>query len=155
MKSKTVAQLLADLGVNKSFSRPQVSNDNPYSEAHFKTLKYHPEFPNRFGCIQDARSFCRSFFQTYNEEHRHSSIALMTPSVVHSGKADLCNRARQDVLNLAYKKNPERFENGSPRVLQLPKEVWINKPKPADTTQQIDEVTDDLEVTSHKLSSVS
>lgn len=129
MKSKSVARLLEELGVHKSFSRPHVSDDNPYSESQFKTLKYHPQFPDRFGSIQDARAFCGPFFNEYNEERYHSGIALMTPEVVHSGKAAICNTKRQAVLTAAYKRLPERFVNGAPIALQVPAEVWINKPK--------------------------
>lgn len=129
MKSKVVAQLMADLGVTKSLSRPHVSNDNPYSEASFKTLKYHPTFPSRFGCIEDARSFCQTFFDWYNQEHYHSGIALLTPETVHYGKAQERSDARQDVLSQAFQAHPERFVHGAPIALQLPKEVWINPPK--------------------------
>jgi putative transposase len=129
MTSKTVALLLADLGVTKSFNRPHVSNDNPYSESHFKTMKYQPNFPARFGCIEDARSYCRIFFDGYNEEHHHSGIALLTPSTVHYGLDQKCLQRRADVLDTAYAKHPERFVNGFPKTLPLPKEVWINKPK--------------------------
>jgi putative transposase len=131
MTSKVVAQLMADLGVTKSLSRPRVSNDNPYSEAGFKTLKYHPTFPVQFGCIEDARTFCKSFFDWYNKEHYHSGLALLTPETVHYGKAQERSDARQLVLSSAYKTNPERFVNGAPMVLQLPKEVWINSPNEA------------------------
>jgi len=128
MKSKAVAYLLGDLGITKTHSRPHVSNDNPYSEAHFKTLKYCPEFPDRFGCIQDAREFCRSFFNWYNKEHRHSGIALMTPEQVHYGKARSIFDFRARVLKQAFLKNPKRFKGKLPNPLSLPKAVWINKP---------------------------
>ena len=128
MTSKKVAQLFAELGVTKSFSRPHVSNDNPYSESQFKTLKYHPYYPVRFGCIEDANLFCRRFFKWYNEEHRHSGIALMTPNTVHYGKADSCNRQRQTTLQQAHARYPERFVHGSPRTLSLPVAAWINPP---------------------------
>jgi putative transposase len=128
MKSKTVALLLSDLGVTKSHSRPHVSNDNPYSESHFKTLKYQPEFPERFGSIQDARAFCRDFFRWYNTEHYHSGLGLMTPFDVHFGFAEEKRARRAQVLAGAYARHPERFVQGVPRPEALPKEVWINKP---------------------------
>ncbi len=130
MKSKTVAFLMADLGVTKSHSRPYVSDDNPYSESQFRTMKYRPEFPDRFGCIQDSRSFCQQFFQWYNEEHRHSGIALLTPAVVHFGETQAVLAQRQAVLDTAYREHPERFVRQSPKPLPLPSEVWINKPVP-------------------------
>lgn len=132
MKSKAVALLLSDLGVGMSFNRPYVSNDNPYSESHFKTLKDRPLFPARFGCIQDARALCRQFFDWYNNEHYHGGIALMTPYTVHSGQAKHCNQARQNVLSTAHATHPERFVRGHPKTLELPKAAWINKPDPAD-----------------------
>lgn len=140
MTSKAVALLLSDLGVTKSLSRPHVSNDNPFSESHFKTLKYQPTFPKNFGSIEDARAFCQYFFDWYNNEHYHSGIALLTPAMVHYGSAEECNRQRQEVLSAAFDAHPERFVSGHPKVLQLPKEVWINPPKPAkadDTTLSI------------------
>lgn len=129
MTSKAVAMLMADLGVTKSLSRPHVSNDNPFSESHFKTIKYRPEFPERFGCIEDARAMCRSLFEWYNNEHYHSGIALMTPHMVHYGLAADCNRRRQEVLAMAFAEHPERFVNGMPRTLTLPEAVWINPPE--------------------------
>lgn len=128
MKSKAVAYLLADLGVTKTHNRPHVSNDNPYSEAQFKTLKYCPAFPDRFGSIQDARSFCQSFFNWYNKEHRHSGIALMTPQQIHYGFADKVHHHRSEVLKAAYEKNPNRFKYIMPIPKTPPKAVWINKP---------------------------
>ena len=128
MKSKPVAFLLADLAVTKSHSRPYVSDDNPYSESHFRTLKYRPDFPDRFGCIQDSRAFCQSFFAWYNEEHRHSGIELLTPSMVHYGQAAAMIGRRQVVLDAAYQAHPERFVRSAPKSLGVPKEVWINKP---------------------------
>ena len=130
MKSKVVALLLTDLGVTKTHSRPHVSNDNPYSEAQFKTLKYRPEFPDRFGSIEDARAFCRAFFRWYNTEHRHSGIAMLTPADVHAGRADAKLAARADVLAAAFAAHPERFVGGLPQPAVLPAEVWINRPKP-------------------------
>ena len=129
MKSKTVAFLLANLGVTKSHSRPYVSDDNPYSESQFKTLKYRPDFPARFGSIQDARSFCREFFPWYNREHRHSGIGLMTPAMVHYGKAEQVSNQRQVVLASAFDNHPERFVRGMPMPPSLPEAAWINKPK--------------------------
>lgn len=128
MKSKPVAMLLADLGVTKSHSRPRVSNDNPYSESQFKTLKYSPEFPDRFGSLEDARGFCCRFFGWYNQRHHHSGIGLLTPEEVHYGKAAAVIEARQQVLWRAYENHPERFPRGRPKVPELPKEVWINRP---------------------------
>ena len=128
MTSKSVALLLADLGVTKSHSRPHVSDDNPYSEAHFKTLKYRPEFPRRFGSIQHGRSFCRAFFPWYNHEHYHTGIGLLTPAMVHSGQAAAVLQKRHDVLEDAYAKHPERFVRHPPRPQALPPEVWINNP---------------------------
>jgi putative transposase len=128
MKSKVVAQLLADLGVTKTHSRPHVSNDNPYSESQFKTLKYCPQFPANFGSIQDSRSFCQDFFNWYNKEHRHSGIAMLTPEKVHYGLADEVTQNRAAVLSSAYVKNPSRFKYKLPVPKMLPKEVWINPP---------------------------
>lgn len=131
MKSKLVAQLLADLGVTKTHSRPHVSNDNPYSESQFKTMKYRPEFPDRFGSQEDALAFCRPFFRWYNHEHRHSGIALMTPAMVHYGQAADVTAARCRVLNAAGAAHPERFVRGTPRAPALPTKVWINPPAAA------------------------
>ena len=128
MKSKVVALLLSDLGVTKTHSRPHVSNDNPFSEAQFKTLKYRPDFPERFGCIEDARSFCIDFFRWYNTEHHHSGIGLLTPHDVHYGKAAQRVADRAEVLAEAYQAHPERFVRGLPRPPAVPTEVWINKP---------------------------
>jgi putative transposase len=128
MQSRPVALLLADLGVAKSHSRPHVSNDNPYSEAQFKTMKYHPEFPGRFGCIEDARCFCQRFFGWYNDEHHHSGIAHLTPRVMHYGLATEVVQRRQSVLEAAYQAHPERFLNGPPSHPALPEAAWINQP---------------------------
>jgi putative transposase len=128
MTAKATAFLLADLGVTKSHSRPHTSNDNPFSESHFKTMKYQPQFPKRFGCIQDAKSFCRDFFQWYNCDHHHFGIGLMTPNQVHYGQADAVHAARQDTLNQAFRTNPERFVNKAPKPPQKPTAVWINPP---------------------------
>jgi len=131
MRSKLVAQLLADLGVTKTHSRPHVSNDNPYSEAQFKTLKYRPEFPERFGCIEDARAHCVDFFAWYNGEHYHSGLGLFTPADVHHGRAAAIAAERATVLAAAHAAHPERFTRGTPTMPALPTAVWINKPKPA------------------------
>jgi putative transposase len=135
MQSKSVALLLADLGVTKTHSRPHVSNDNPYSESQFKTLKYCPQFPRRFGSIEDARVFCRSFFDYYNHEHRHSGIGLMTPAVVHHGHADRVTALRHQTLLAAHRAHPERFVRGTPQPPVLPPQAWINPP-PLKTTRQ-------------------
>ena len=128
MKSKAVAHLLSDLGITKTHSRPHVSNDNPYSESQFKTLKYCPAFPVRFGSIQDSRSFCQGFFPWYNKEHCHSGIGLMTPESVHYGQAEGIFTARSTVLAKAYEKHPNRFKGRMPKPPALPQAVWINKP---------------------------
>ena len=129
MRSKTVAQLMADLGITKTHSRPYVSNDNPYSEAQFKTLKYHRSFPGQFGCLEDARSFLRTFFDWYNNHHRHSGIAMMTAADVHTGNSGIIRQQRQQVLRQAYQQHPERFVKGQPQTQPLPEAVWINKPE--------------------------
>jgi len=129
MKSKAVALLLSDLGVTKSHSRPHNSNDNPFSEAQFKTLKYRPEYPNNFGCLEDARTFSRTFFEWYNQEHRHNGIALLTPNMVHYGQAAEVLNQRALVLKRAYSEHPERFKGKVPVPDNLPQEVWINKPE--------------------------
>jgi putative transposase len=136
MRSKPVAFLLADLGVTKTHSRPHVSNDNPYSESQFRTLKYRPEFPDRFGCIQDSRAFCQGFFPWYNEEHRHSGLALLTPAMVHYGQTALILEQRQSVLDVAYRAHPERFVRQAPKPPTVPTEVWINKPAKSDEMTQ-------------------
>lgn len=128
MTSKSVALLLSDLGITKSLSRPHVSNDNPYSESQFKTLKYRPEFPERFGCIEDARFFCQDFFRWYNTEHYHSGIGFLTPEDVHYGRTEQIIKDRQAVLNAAFIKHPERFKGKVPKPMALPTAVWINKP---------------------------
>lgn len=134
MTSKSVALLLADLGVTKSHSRPHVSNDNPYSEAQFKTLKYRPGFPSRFGSIEDARAFCQGFFRWYNSEHRHSGIAFMTPAAIHHGEATGRQAVRAAALSAAYAAHPERFVKGPPRPWPLPTAAWINRPEIQTTT---------------------
>jgi putative transposase len=132
MISRPVAFLLADLGVTKTHSRPYTSTDNPYSEAQFKTLKYRPDFPDRFTSILDARLWGRGFFSWYNHEHRHSGIGLMTPAMVHYGRAEQVREQRASILTAAYAAHPERFVHGPPRPRALPEAVWINKP----TTQE-------------------
>jgi putative transposase len=134
MASKPVALLLADLGVTKSHSRPRCSNDNPFSEAQFKTLKYRPEFPERFGSIQDARAFCQRFFRWYNHEHRHSGIGLHTPADLHFGRAAAVRDDRAKVLTAAHAAHPERFVRKQPEPPALPGAVWINKPDPTNST---------------------
>ncbi len=129
MTSKTVAQLLVDLGIEKSHSRPHVSNDNPYSEAQFKTMKYRPDYPKRFGSIQDARAWAREFFTWYNERHHHSSLGLMPPRAIHYGEDAALRAQRSRVLEAAYAAHPERFVRGTPVLPPLPEAVWINKPK--------------------------
>lgn len=136
MRSKLVAMLLSDLGVTKTHSRPHVSNDNPFSESQFKTLKYRPEFPARFGCIEDARAFCVDFFQWYNTQHRHSALGLLTPEDVHYGRGAQMVKARQQVLNLAYNQHPERFVRKPPTAPQLPEAVWINPPTSKVATEE-------------------
>lgn len=134
MASKPVAMLLADLGVTKSHSRPHCSNDNPFSEAGFKTLKYRPDFPDQFGCIQDARAFCQVFFGWYNHEHRHSGIGLHTPADVHYCRAKAIRASRAKILTGAYQAHPERFVRKHPAPPALPDAVWINKPEPTNPT---------------------
>lgn len=128
MTSKPVAFLMADLGVTKTHSRPHVSNDNPYSESQFKTMKYRPDFPQRFNSIQEARQFCQEFFIWYNTMHRHSGIALLTPETVHYGKAQQAIEARTVVLSAAHAAHPERFVRKQPIPPALPNAVWINPP---------------------------
>ncbi len=128
MTSKPVAFLLADLGVTKTHSRPYVSNDNPFSEAQFKTLKYRPTFPQNFGSPEDARAFCRPFFRWYNTEHRHSGIAFMSPQDVHYGRAEQILETRTATLNCAFETYPERFKGKQPTPKPLPAAVWINPP---------------------------
>jgi len=128
MQSKPVALLLADLGVTKTHSRPHVSNDNPFSESQFKTMKYRPEYPDRFGSLEDARAFCADFFAWYNHDHHHSGLAMLRPHDVHHGLTDECLAARQAALQAAYELHPERFPHGPPEVTRPPSQVWINKP---------------------------
>jgi putative transposase len=133
MTSKCTAQLYADLGVTRSLSRPQVSDDNPFSEAQFKTLKYHPGFPGRFLGIDHATSHCRSFFPWYNTEHRHGGISMLTPYDVHYGQAEAVLAKRQLALEAAWTAHPERFVHGIPKSRPLPEAVWINPPAPSMT----------------------
>jgi len=138
MISKPLALLLADLGITKSHARPHVSNDNPYSEAHFKTMKYRPDYPEFFGSLVDARAWAQPFFQWYNHEHKHSALGLLPPAVVHYGQAPTVLRARQQVLHQAYAAHPERFVKGPPTLAALPQEVWINRPQPVlDLTSEV------------------
>jgi len=134
--SKPVAFLLADLGVTKTHSRPHVSNDNPYSEAQFKTMKYRPDFPERFRSMEEARAFCRAFFSWYNEVHRHSGIGFMTPEAVHYGKAPEIAERRAEILAAAYAGHPERFVRKPPAPPEVPTAAWINKP---DEREEVDQ----------------
>lgn len=131
MKSKAVALLLADLGVTKSHSRPYTSDDNPFSESQFKTLKYCPQFPAQFGCIEDAKQFCQHFFRWYNEEHRHSGINRLTPYSLHHGLAQQAIAQRNRILKQAYECHPERFTKHIPHAGDIPQAVWINPPSKA------------------------
>lgn len=128
MRSKRLVDLLVDLGVARSYSRPHVSNDNPYSESQFKTLKYHRTFPQRFGSPEDTRQYMRVFFSWYNDQHRHSGLAMMTPADVHSGQASLRWIARKQTLLAAFERHPERFVRGKPSPQKVPDKIWINKP---------------------------
>jgi putative transposase len=141
MRSKTVAQLLIDLGVIKSHSRPYTPTDNPYSEAQFKTMKYRPEYPTRFDGQEEVRGWARGFFHWYNHEHHHSSLGLMTPASVHYGLAEKVYEQRSQVLAAAYTAHPERFVGGKPTPARWPDEVWINPP------QRSHMATDQLEPT--------
>jgi putative transposase len=133
MRSKPVAFLLADLSITKTHSRPYTSNDNPYSESQFRTMKYRPEFPDRFGCLEDSHAFCQRFFPWYNDDHRHSGIGMLTPAMVHFGPAPAIWEKRHTVLDAAYLAHPDRFVRRPPIPLPLPKEVWINKPQYSDS----------------------
>ena len=136
MTSKTVAHLMADLGVTKSHSRPYTSNDNPFSESQFRTMKYRPAFPGEFGCVQDARIFGHDFFHWYNFEHRHSGIGYLTPAAVHHGLAKSITATRNVALQRAFAANPERFVNGMPAPPAAPTAVWINPPEKDRDTQE-------------------
>lgn len=135
MISKTLALLLTDLGILKSHSRPQVSNDNPYSEAQFKTLKYHPTFPAFFGSLADARAWAQAFFRWYNDDHHHQGLGFLTPSAVHAGQGPQIQQRRRAVLQAAYAAHPERFVKGPPAPPALPTAAWINPPKPPPAAQ--------------------
>lgn len=137
MKSKCVAMLLSDLGVTKTHSRPHTSNDNPFSESQFKTMKYRPEFPKRFGSIEDARQFCVGFFDWYDRQHHHCGIGLMTPETVHYGLAEQVTLARHQVLEEAYRQHPERFVHKQPEPPRLPDAVWINPPVSVSKTLEL------------------
>ena len=129
MTSKTVAQFLADLEITRSYSRPRVSNDNPYSEAWFKTLKYAPTFPERFGSLTDAQQFMAAFVDSYNHHHRHTGIGLHTPADVHYGHAAAVDVERETTLTAARRRHPERFRTKrSPKIINRPGAVWINQP---------------------------
>ena len=141
MRSKPVALLLADLGVVKTHSRPYVSNDNPFSEAQFRTLKYCPQFPDRFGSIEDGRAFGQVFFPWYNHQHQHSGLGFLTPAVVHFGQAGAVRASRDRVLAAAYAAHPERFVNGRPHPADLPTAVWINPPVKKPTRQDAPQTT--------------
>jgi putative transposase len=129
MKAKSLALKLEDLGVGQSHSRPHVPDDNPYSEAQFKTMKYRPDYPDYFGCLEDARAWVRDFFEWYHHQHFHTGLGLMTPAAVHFGQAGQIRIERQRVLDLAYAAHPERFVRGRPVPPALPTAVWINPPK--------------------------
>jgi putative transposase len=130
MTAGSVAQLLDRLGVNQSHSRPHVSNDNPYSEAGFRTVKYHPTFPGTFGSASDAYDFCGPYFLWCNEEHHHTGLALLTPATVHYGRTAAVLAERQAALDAAYAAHPERFVHGPPKAPEPPSVVWINPPPP-------------------------
>jgi len=136
MTSKPVAFLLADLGVTQSHSRPHVSNDNPYSESQFKTLKYRPDFPRRFASIEAARAHCQVFFPWYNQEHRHTGLGLHTAADTHHGRAQAVQAARADVLTAAFAAYPERFVRQPPAPPPLPAASWINRPGQKETDAQ-------------------
>lgn len=144
MRAKSTRELMEDLGIAASFSRPRVSNDNPYSESHFSTLKQRPEMPERFGSPQHARQIFRQLFRWYNFEHCHSGIAMLTPAQVHQGKAAQVLAARHEVRLAAYRAHPERYINGPPKRAELPTEVWINRPvdEPSSPTVMLPSITD-------------
>jgi putative transposase len=133
LTSQPVALMLSDLGVTKTPSRPHVSDDNPFSESQFKTLKYRPDFPDRFASLSQARRFCQDFFAWYNTEHHHSGLGLLTPEVVHSQRAGQVRDLRQHTLDIAYAAHPERFVRKPPHPPALPTEVWINPPHPSES----------------------
>ena len=135
MTSTTVAELLIDLGVTKSHSRPHTSNDNPFSESHFKTMKYRPQVPDRFESVEEARALFRDLFCWYNHQHRHSGLALLSPATVHAGKGEGAIKARGKVLDAAYATHPERFVKNPPQPDALPQSVWINPPVPVEPSR--------------------
>lgn len=149
MTSKAVGQLLEDLGIAKSHSRPYTSNDNPFSEAQFKTMKYRPDYPDRFESMEEARLWASPFFDWYNNQHRHSSLGLMTPATVYFGLADQVTENRAQVLQVAYQRHPKRYVKGLPQPPQLPQAVWINPPSPvqalSDSSLLLSQPTDHLE----------
>jgi putative transposase len=132
MTAKSLSVLLADLGVTPSLARPRTPDDNAFSEAQFKTVKYHPTFPGRFGSLVDARTWAQSLFHWYNHEHHHTALGLMTPVAVHTGRALQLHQQRQGVLAAAYAAHPERFVRGLPQPPALPSAVWLNPPLPAE-----------------------
>lgn len=144
MKSQVVALLLAELGVTKTHSRPYVSNDNPTSESQFTTMKYRPEFPERFGCYRDAHQFCAEFFPWYNHEHHHSGLGYLTPYEVHYGLAEKRREQRAGVLQQAYERNPHRFVRGLLQPALLPTVAWINKPKELPRTQSAQDINSSI-----------
>jgi putative transposase len=137
MTAKSLALLLSDLGVTKSHARPHVPDDNPFSEAHFKTMKYRPDYPDRFGSLEDVRTWGRRFFSWYNFEHYHTGLGLMRPATVHYGQAIKVQAQRQRVLEAAYAAHPERFVKGTPTASTRPEAVWINKPKSEQLAREI------------------
>ena len=137
MTSKPVALLMADLGITKTHSRPHVSNDNPFSESQFKTLKYRPDYPDRFGCLVDARRWGQALFHWYNHEHHHTALGLLTPAVVHHGRTEAVLKIRQVVLQQVYAAHPERFVKGAPVPQEPPTAVWINPPKESGTDRSM------------------
>lgn len=132
MTSAKVSELFSKLGITGSLNRPHVSNDNAFSESQFKTMKYGVGFPRRFGSLEQAKEFCRAFFDWYNHAHYHSGLAYLIPAKVHGGGVDECLEKRQKTLTLAFEQHPERFVKGQPTVKAPPAEVWINRPKPQD-----------------------
>lgn len=136
MRAKSVALMYADLGVSKSFSRPYVSDDNPFSESQFRTLKYRPDFPDRFGCLLDSRAHCQQFFPWYNDQHRHSGIGMLTPRMLHFGDASTVLAQRQSVLDAAFHAHPERFVRKPPTTAAPPAAVWINPPAKAPSEEE-------------------
>lgn len=146
MIAKSMSMLMSDLGVNESHSRPHVSNDNPYSEAQFRTMKYSSHYPDRFGSLLDARAWCERFFSWYNQEHHHSGLHLLTPADVHYGRADEKLAQRQQVLQQAYAAHPERFVKGAPAIPNLAQAVWINPPPMGSTAEAGTEMDRDVSI---------